>query len=211
MTTATPAKTQKPIATALSAPAGTVTLGPIRVAYPHLLKPRTSNFNGVEKTRFEATILIPKDQPDQVEKAKAAIRAAFVQKFGSEVKLAKDKQPLKDGDASTTDDGDDAGKYPGYFYANVNAFPDNPPQLRHADKSVLTDPGAMKSGDWIYALVKPRAYAFENTKGVAFDILGARMVRKGEPIGSGTVDKGAVCDALDDLDIEVETADDEAF
>ena len=69
----------------------------------------------------------------------------------------------------------------------------------------------MKSGDWIYALVKPRAYAFENTKGVAFDILGARMVRKGEPIGSGTVDKGAVCDALDDLDIEVETADDEAF
>lgn len=202
---------QKPIAATLSGLAGTVTLGPIRVAYPHLLKPRTSNFNGVEKTRFEATILIPKDQPDQIEKARAAIRAAFVQKFGSEVKLAKDKQPLKDGDASTTDDGDDAGKYPGYYYANVNAFPDNPPQLRHADKSVLTDPGAMKSGDWIYAVVKPRAYAFENTKGVAFDILGARMVRKGDPIGSGTVDKGAVLDALDGLDIEVETADDEAF
>ena len=127
------------------------------------------------------------------------------------MKLAKDKQPLKDGDASTTDDGDDAGKYPGYYYANVNAFPDNPPQLRHADKAVLTDPGAMKSGDWIYALLKPRAYAFESNKGVAFDILGARMVRKGDPIGSGTVDKSAVGDALDSLNIEVEVADDEAF
>lgn len=211
MTTVTPATKMKPVAAALSALVGTVTLGPIRVAYPHLLKPRTSNFNGVEKTRYEATILIPKDQPDQIEKARAAIRAAFVQKFGTEVKLAKDKQPLKDGDASTTDDGDDAGKYPSYYYANVNAFPDNPPQLRHADKSVLTDPGAMKSGDWIYAVLKPRAYAFENTKGVAFDILGARMVRKGDPIGSGTVDKGAVLEALDGLDIDVETADDEAF
>ena len=143
MTTAIPATQQKPIVAALAGPAGTVTLGPIRVAYPHLLKARTSVFNGVEKTRFEATILIPKDQPGEVDKARAAIKAAFVHKFGSEAKLAKDKQPLKDGDASTTDDGDDAGKYPGYFYANVNAFPDNPPQLRHADKSVLTDPGAM--------------------------------------------------------------------
>ena len=73
-----------------------------------------------------------------------------VAKFGDQVKLSKDKQPLKDGDASVTDDDADAGKYPGYFYANVKGWPDNPPQLKHADKSPITDPGALTSGDWVY-------------------------------------------------------------
>lgn len=193
------------------APSGSILIGPVRVAYPYLLKPRTSTYDGKESTRYEATILIPKDAPQIVEQVRTAVRQAFAQKFGDQVKLAKDKAPLRDGDESTTEDGDDAGKYPGYFYANVKAWPDNPPQLRHADKSPITDPGAMTSGDWIYALVKARAYAFENTKGVALDILGARLVKKGDPIGSGGVNKAAVADALDALEIEVETDDDEAF
>lgn len=117
--------------------------------------------------------------------------------------------PLKDGDASVTDDDGDAGKYPGYFYANVKGWPDNPPQLKHADKSPITDPGAMTSGDWVYMLVKPRAYAFEATKGVALDILGARLIKKGDAIGAGGVNKAAVADALDALEIEAEA--DEAF
>lgn len=194
-----------------AAPAGSLLLGPLVVAYPHLLKPRTSTFNGVEKTRFEATILIPKDQPELVERARVGIRSAFAQKFGTEAKLSKDKQPLKDGDAPTTEDGDDKGKYPGFFYANVNAFPDNPPQLRHADKTAMTDPNAFKSGDWAYVALKPRAYAFESNKGVALDILGLRMVKKGTPIGGGHIDPDEVSDALDGLDIAFETADDEAF
>lgn len=182
--------------------------GPLRVAYPHLMKPRTSTFNGVEKTRYEATILAPKDKPDQVEKLRAAIRAAFAAKFGTEAKLSKDKQPLKDGDAPTTEDGDDKGKFPGFFYANVNAFPDNPPVLKHADGSLMTDPAAFKSGDWAYVALKPRAYTFESSKGVALDILGLRMVKKGDPIGgSGAADKAAAADALDALEIEAVESD----
>lgn len=193
-----------------AAPAGSILLGPVIIAYPHLIKPRTSTYDGKERTRYEGTLLFPKSSPELIEQARAAIRAAFVAKFGDQVKLAKDKQPLKDGDASVTEDGDDGGKYPGYYFANVNAWPDNPPQLRHADKTPITDPAAMTSGDWIYALIKPRAYAFENTKGVAFDILGARLIKKGDPIGSGGVNKAAVADALDALDIPVEETD-EAF
>jgi len=190
-------------------PAGSLLLGPVRVAYPHLLKPRTCVINGKEETRFEAVLLIPKESTAIIDKTRAAIKTAFVTKFGEQAKLPKDKQPLKDGDASVTDDEDDAGKYPGYFYANVKAWPDNPPQLRHADKSPITDPGAMTSGDWVYVLVKPRAYAFESTKGVALDILGARLIKKGEPIGANGVSKAAVADALDALDIE--TDEQEAF
>lgn len=195
--------------TSTTGPSGTLLVGPVRVAYPHLLKPRTSVINGREETRYEAVMLVPKDAPELVEKVRAAIRTAFVAKFGDQVKLAKDKQPLKDGDASVTDDEADAGKYPGYFYANVKGWPDNPPQLKHADKSPITDPGALTSGDWVYMLVKPRAYAFEATKGVALDILGARLIKKGDPIGTGGVNKVAVADALDALEIEVD--EEEAF
>lgn len=170
--------------TSATGPSGTLLVGPVRVAYPHLLKPRTSVINGREETRYEAVMLVPKDAPELIEKVRAAIRTAFVAKFGDQVKLAKDKQPLKDGDASVTDDEADAGKYPGYFYANVKGWPDNPPQLKHADKSPITDP-------------------------VALDILGARLIKKGEPIGTGGVNKVAVADALDALEIEAD--EEEAF
>ena len=184
--------------------------GPLVVAYPHLLTPRTTTFDGKTKTRFEATILVPKDKPDQVEKLKAAIRSAFVSKFGSEAKLAKDKQPMKDGDAPTTEDGDDKGKYPGFFYANVNAFEDNPPVLKHSDGSLITDPAGFKSGDWAYVALKARAYTYENTKGVALDILGLRKYKNGEPIGgNGAAEKAAAADALDALVIEAAAGDDE--
>jgi hypothetical protein len=195
--------------TTSTGPSGSLLIGPVRIAYPHLLKPRTSIINGKEETRFEAVMLIPKESADLVEKVRAAIKTAFAAKFGDQVKLAKDKQPLKDGDASVTDDDADAGKYPGYFFANVKGWPDNPPQLKHADKSPITDPGTMTSGDWVYMLVKPRAYAFEATKGVALDILGARLIKKGDAIGAGGVNKAAVADALDALEIEAEA--DEAF
>jgi hypothetical protein len=135
-------------------PSGTLIVGPVRVAYPHLMKPRTSVINGREDTRYEAVLLIPKEAPDLVEKVRAAIKTAF-------------------------------------------------------DKSPITDPGALTSGDWVYMLVKPRAYAFEATKGVALDILGARLVKKGDAIGAGGVNKAAVADALDALEIEAEA--DEAF
>lgn len=177
--------------------------GPLIVAYPHFLTPRTTTMDGKTRTRFEGTILIPKDKPEMVEKLKAAIRAAFVTKFGSEAKLAKDKQPMKDGDAPTTEDGDDKGKFPGFFYANVNAFEDNPPVLKHADGSLITDPAGFRSGDWAYVALKPRAYTFENTKGVALDILGLRKFKTGEPIGgNGAAEKAAAADALDALVIE---------
>ena len=52
--------------------------GPLIVAYPHFLTPRTTTMDGKTRTRFEGTILIPKDKPEMVEKLKAAIRAAFV-------------------------------------------------------------------------------------------------------------------------------------
>jgi len=190
-------------------PSGSLLIGPVRVAYPHLFKPRTSAINGREETRYEAVMLIPKESPQLVEKVRSAIRTAFVHKFGEQVKLAKDKQPLRDGDVSPTDDDADQGRYPGYFYANVKGWPDAPPQLKHADKSPITDPGALSSGDWLYMLIKPRAYAYETTKGVALDILGARLIRKGEPIGSAGLSKVAVADALDALEIEAD--EDEAF
>jgi len=41
------------------------------------------------------------------------------------------------------------------------------------------------------------------------DILGARLIKKGDPIGSGGVNKAAVADALDALEIEVD--EEEAF
>lgn len=203
MTTATPTKP-----TALGGP---FTLGPVRVAWPHLLTPKTrTNDQGKTTSKFEAVILIDKKDVALVDTVRANIKASFAAKFGSEAKLVKDKQPLRDGDESVTADGDDAGKYPGYFYFNVGAWADNPPILKHADKTPITSPGAMSSGDFIFASLKPRAYAFENTKGVAIDILGARLVKKGDPIGGGAVDKSAVANALDEIEIEV-AADDEAF
>jgi hypothetical protein len=197
--------------TATATPTGTVTLYPVRIGYPYIFKARKSVINGQAKEKFEAVLLIDKKDAALVEQTRAAIKAAFVNKFGSEVKLAKDKQPLKDGDASTTEDESDSGKYPGYFYANVSAFPDNPPQIKNADKTPATDPASIKSGDFVIMSLKPRAYAFENTKGVSLDLLGVRKIKSGDPIGSAGTNKAAVADALDAIDVEVSEVDADEF
>jgi len=189
-----------------------------RMAYPSLMRPKTSTFNGVTKTQYEGVLLLPKDQPAQVEALRVAIRAAFAAKFGAEAKLSKDKQPMKDGDEPTTEDAGDKGKYPGYFYANVSAYatdmagaPIPGPVMKHSDGSVMTDPTAFKSGDWAYVAATPRAYAFDNSKGVSLKIIGLRMVKKGDPIGGGSADKADALDALDALEIETAAPGEDDF
>lgn len=188
--------------------------GPVRIAFPWLSKVRPNKPGDTKIEKYGAVVLIPKTETALVERARAAIKAAFLSKFGDAAKLSKDKQPMKDGDAPEFEDDDAPGKFPGYMYFNVGAYPEHPPVLKHADKSPMTNPAALSSGDWAYVSVKARAYAFENTKGVSFDILGLRMVKKGDPIvGSGGVVKAEVESALDSLDIPVDAMgdDDEAF
>jgi hypothetical protein len=213
MQTATPATKPTSVSAAVAGnmPPDVLTLHPVRIAYPHLTKPRTTVFNGIEKTRFEAVLLIPKSDAALVETLKAGIRAAFAKKFGTEAKVAKDKQPIKDGDASPTDDDADPGRYPGYFYANLNAFPDSPPRVLGMDKLPITDPFALGSGDWCHVVVKPRAYSFESSKGVALDVLRVRLIKKGDPIGSGGRLADSTLDALDDVEVIVTSSDDEDF
>ena len=58
--------------TTANTPSGTLLVGPVRVAYPHLMRPRTSVINGREETRYEAVMLVPKDAPELVEKVRAS-------------------------------------------------------------------------------------------------------------------------------------------
>jgi hypothetical protein len=210
-----------PIAAAISAAAPTlpgdaITLGPVVVQYPNLVKARKSTLGGED--RFSATVTFEKTNTEEEARVRAAIRQAFAAKFGSDAKLQRDKQPLRDGDVPTTEDPDDHGKYPGCLSMPVSAYTDNPPVVKNIDGSLMTDPKAMRSGDWIYVVVKPRAYGFENSRGVAMDILGARLVKKGvppKPSGAASraakAAKAAVGELLDSLDIPADAADEIVF
>ena len=60
-----------------TATGGPFALGPVRVAWPHLLAPKTrTNDQGKTTSKFEAVILVDKKDTALIETAKSAIRAA---------------------------------------------------------------------------------------------------------------------------------------
>lgn len=164
-------------------------LGPFRLSYLSVFKPRHNEMKGVEE--YSATLLVPKEpnefckDPKGLCKSVAAlIKGALENKFGKAP--AKWDNPFKDGDTETNNDGEP--KHPGYWYCNTRASIDYPPALIDGKRNKVFD--GWQSGDWGFAKLKAYAYEFEGKRGVGLGLRAIQFTHHDEPFGSSDPTSG---------------------
>ena len=83
-----------------------VVIGPVRLSYVNVIKPRPVNAG--EEPRYSATLIIPKDNAEMISKIKVAINNAYnaaTATFGGKLPpINTIKLPVRDGDAERPDD-----------------------------------------------------------------------------------------------------------
>lgn len=170
-----------------------VVLKNVRLSFPALF--RKAKFKG-EETKFEATLLIPKDDKVNLRKINKLIEAAKAEAKG---KIKADKICLKDGDESDYDG------YEGHM--SFKAANNKRPQVMDRDKTPLTEEdGVVYAGCYVNASVGVWVQDNDYGKRINGNLYGIQFVKDGEPFGSGAVD---VTDDFDDLGDDEDDEDDD--
>lgn len=173
MSTETPVKTN-------------VTLvGPCRLSYLNVFKPRKNDLNG--EMEYSVRLLIPKKPTDKcpdprssIDSIAAAIKAAKAEKI-PDVKVWDN--PLRDGDTEL-DSNTGEPKEPGFWYINAKAKEAYPPDLIDAKRLPVTQEMGWQSGDW--AKVAISFYGYDQAKkGVGCGLRGLQFLYKDEALGGG--------------------------
>jgi hypothetical protein len=184
-------------------PAPTMAIGKGRFAFPYFFEPHT---NDDGKSRWECVILMPPGF--DTKPVLAALEKAAVEEFGPREdwpdKMWKPEdvvQTLKK-PRKNRNDQPMAGYEAGWTVISA-AHPKKQPEVVDRDNVVVTDPKQVYGGRWGRLLVRP--YAFRNkTSGVAFALLGARVLKHDTPFGGGVNVKDAfagIDDSEDDDDV----------
>lgn len=167
------------------------TLGPVRFSYMNLFHPRTNDSGQKEYT---CTFLIPKeangfckDPQAEIDGIKACTTAA--------AKAGQDRLKGKDGKVSPNwtrplKDGDEDGKYPGYWHISAKAFGEDTegnekigPTIVGADNVPI--PNGFVSGDWGKVMLFFHTYNVKGKQGVCAKINKVQCLYKDEPFGKG--------------------------
>ncbi len=174
-----------------------IIVGPCRVSYANLFKPRKNDING--RVEYSAVLLLPKevhknqaDPNGQLTKIKDAMKAAAVEKFGANPPAGL-KWPLKDGDKETNDEGQP--RWPGYMYMTVMSYaetsdgdPKDGPAMKDCNNRTIDASSGFVSGDWVKAKVFFSPYDTKGNKGVKVFVNAVQWLYKDEPFGSGRND-----------------------
>lgn len=168
----------------------TCQVGPVRMSYAHVFKPRRNEMKEGQPLEYSATLLIPKEKHQYLADPKAEIDGIVgCVKTAAEAKFPGAKgydKPLRDGDIETNGEGEP--KYPGYWFMNVktNAEDRNgdPKMLLVVDGRGVPIGGGFESGDWAKVKVNFAAYDHKGKKGVGAYLDGVQWLYKDEPFGS---------------------------
>lgn len=157
--------------------------GKVRLSYAKIMRPGKNEMN--QKNEYSSVVLVPKSDTATINGLKAAAKAAMEKKWGGSIPKGI-RNPLRDGDTSTKDDGSPMGKeYHGHFFFNCKTDADrNKPSVIDSHGRELIDPDAVVSGDYVKLSVNAYAYDAPGNKGVAFGLNNVLLVEKGEPLGA---------------------------
>lgn len=175
-----------------------VITGRVRLSFLNWFAPRKNDLNG--KDEYSAELLIPKSDTTTINAIKAAMKEAIVEKFGEKIPPQL-RNPLKDGDTATKQDGSPlADYYKGHFFIRVKST--EKPGVIGADGTELRDASQFVSGD--YGRVSMTAFAYDQAvnKGVSFYLQNLLFTDKGEAFGGGRTS------ASDDFGIKSSAASD---
>src|SRR5574337_990586 len=164
-----------------------VTTGVVRIVYPNLAESRPAEAE-IDPGKYTVLVLIPKSDTDTVEKCRAAIEFAALEKFK---KMRPDLVlPMKDGDAKVDKDGEPVEFYQGHWYFNLKST--NPPKIIDPMKNTIANPSFIKGGDWGRVQIAFNGYDQSGKRGVGSYINVFQFAKSGDPLGGG--------DALEDFD-----------
>ena len=179
-----------------------VILGPVRLSYLNVFKPRMNDIRKVEE--YSGTLLIPKEANGfngnpiaLLKEIREVIEAALKEKFKEIPK--KWETCLHDGDVETNNEGEP--KHPGYFYISTRSSTDYPPVLIDGARKPVIDGKNWVSGDWGYAKLSFYGFEFEGKKGVSTSLRAIQFTKKDEPFGSNA-DPEAVAAEFDEVEAD---------
>jgi hypothetical protein len=159
-----------------------VVTGKVRASYCNVMRARRNELSGKEE--YSVVCLVPKTDTATVDALKAAAKAAIASKWPTPPKGIRN--PLKDGDTETKQDGSPLGpEYQGcwFFTAKTDASRHKPGVIDSSARDLI-DPDAVGSGDYIRVSVNAYAYDAAGNRGVSFGLNNVQLLSKGEPLGS---------------------------
>ncbi len=173
--------------------------GKVRLSYVNVFTPRAVDDDPDGDKKYSVSVLVPKDDKEQVAALKAAIEAAKQlgkSKWGGKFP-PKLKMPLRDGDEEKPDD----EAYAGHWFFTASSK--NKPGIIDLMKNEITDPEVLYSG--CYGRVVVNFYPFsKKSNGVAAGLNNIQKVKDGDQLG------GARVSAEEDFDDDFELEDDDA-
>lgn len=165
----------------------------VRLSFPSLF--RKAVFQG-EETKYEATMLIDKENQDELyQKLKAGI-AEKIKTDLKGTKLPANKLCLKDGDEIEYDG------FAGHW--SIKASNNKRPMVIDKDKSPLTqDDDRVYAGCYVNAIIELWAQNNGFGKRINANLLGVQFAKDGQPFADG------VSASADDFDLVTDLDDDE--
>lgn len=174
-----------------------VMIGPFRMSFPNILKPREYNDKGVITLRHELTALTP--PTFNTAGAKAALRAAMAEKFGDDVnKWPKLKRKASDAIADfgkyNAEDSNKPlpGDWAGWHMIRTASPGDRPPAVVGPTKGadgkfpLITDSREVYGGRWARATVEAYFYDRKDGKGLTFGLVNVQLLKHDAPFGRAT-------------------------
>jgi len=169
-----------------------VILKDVRASYVFVTSPRQETNkddqgNEVVSERYSMQILIRKDDTEQVNAIKAAIKAAAVARFGASVKMGMLKLPLRDGDEEREEE-----EYQGHYFINANTY--RRPGIVNRQNKAPNDSELEElcySGAFFHVSVTFKAFDFEGKKkGIRVELGNVMLLRQGDRLdGSVSAEK----------------------
>lgn len=162
-----------------------VIIGPVRLSYLSVFKPRMNALRKAEE--YSTVLLIPKasskfcaDPAGLLKDIRETVEVALKEKFKDIPK--KYETCLLDGDIETDNDGE--AKHPGYWFISTRSAADYPPVLINSKRQPVIDATEWVSGDWGHVKLSFFGYEFEGKKGVSTSLRAIQFTNKDEPFGS---------------------------
>lgn len=171
-----------------------VVTGKVRASFWKADIGEVNKLNG--KHEYSVQLIIDKEDEATVSAIKAAAKAALMEKFGDKIP-PKARNPLRDGDTETKEDGSPKGPaYAGKYFMNVKS--NKRPGIVDTKGHEVAD-GKIKSGDYIRVSLNAYAYSNAGNIGASLGLNNVLFVEEGESLGSGA------SSALDDFGIAAST------
>ena len=153
--------------------------GKVRFSYLNWASPKVNDLSG--KSEFSTQILIPKTDKATVKAIQEASKAVQVKKWGAKLP-ANVRNPLRDGDTETKEDGSPMPEeYKNHFWLNIKS--DVRPGVVDGQLQAIIDPNDFRSGDYGRVSINAFAYDAKGNKGVSFYWNNCQMLERGDALG----------------------------